>query len=569
MKTTDFQRGAVRPKPILAVLYAVAALATAPAVTQAGDVTADRLLHTDREPQNWLTYYGNYRGWRYSPLAQINAGNVQKLTVKWSFVPGPDEDFQVTPMVADGVMYVTSPKHTVYALDATSGKILWRYNHKFPEKMAVSIWGPSKHRGVALARDRVILATNDGQVIALDAKSGEVKWSTKAADHEAGLGFIQPPLIVGDKAIVGTFTAEFATRGFVAAYDVATGKEVWRFDTVPGPGQPGNETWSGDSWKYGCGPVILPPTYDAALNLIYMGVGNPCPMWNGDVRQGDNLYTNSIVALDPDNGRLAWHRQLIPHDVWDLDTFGEVVLIDTQIGGKPRRALLQATKGGYLYALDRTEGRFLYAKAFVPRITWAKGLDSDGKPIPGAVPGSTTETLCPGALSGAKSWNQTAYSPQLDYIFIPAGDVCDDVKQADVNPQPKPGDLHLGGEAKKWSNGGGLLTAFDVKTGDMRWQYKSRYPMRSSVLATAGGLVFTGDLESNVLAFDARDGRLLWKFAAGSMPHNSMTYSVSGKQYVAVGVGWGQVLANFLPSYAPELANVPRGSLLLVFGLPD
>ena len=206
----------------------------------------------------------------------------------------------------------------------------------------------------------------------------------------SGSGFHSAALIVGDKAIVGTFTAEFATRGFVAAYDVISGKEVWRFNTVPGPGEPGNETWSGDSWKNGCGPVILPPTYDSALNLVYVGTGNPCPMWNGEVRKGDNLYTNSILALDPDTGKLAWYRQLIPHDVWDLDTFGEVVLVDTRIAGKATKVALQAGKTGYLYALDRNEGRFLYAKPFVPRITWAKGLDDDGKPIPGAMPGSTT-----------------------------------------------------------------------------------------------------------------------------------------------------------------------------------
>jgi len=553
----------------LASLSAAAVFIASASLVGATDVTPARLLNAEKEPQNWLTYYGNYKGWRYSKLAQINTTNVQKLTVQWAFVPGAEEDFQVTPIVADGVMYITSPMHTVYALDATNGRILWRHNHKFPEKMPAAVWGPSKHRGVSLAGDRVILTTNDGQILSLDAKTGEQQWGIQAADYQAGLGFNQPPLIVGDKAIVGTFTAEFATRGFVAAYDVHSGKEVWRFNTVPGPGEPGNETWAGDSWKYGCGPVILPPTYDAELNLIYVGTGNPCPMWNGDVRKGDNLYTNSMLALNPDTGRLVWYKQLIPHDVWDLDTFGEVVLVDTRIDGHPVRAALQAGKSGYFYAMDRAEGRFLYAKPFVSRITWAKGLDSEGKPIPGVGPGSSAETICPAALSGGKSWNQTAYSPKLDYLFIPAGDVCVDVKQAEVNPTPKASDLHIGGQPEKASSSGGTLTAFDVKTGEPKWQYKSLYPMRSSVLATAGGVLFTGDLESNVLAFDARDGRLLWKFPAGSMPQNSITYSVGGKQYVAVGVGWGQVLANFLPSYVPKLAQVPRGSLLLVFGLPD
>ncbi|MBI1397850.1 MAG: PQQ-dependent dehydrogenase, methanol/ethanol family [Betaproteobacteria bacterium] len=550
-------------------ILAAGALALCAFSTHASDVSPQRLLHTDSEPQNWLTYYGNYKGWRYSELSQVNTDNVKDLTVKWTFLPGAEEDFQTTPIVVDGVMYIATPKNTVYALDATNGKILWRHDHKLPDNMPVQLWGPSKSRGVSVSGNQVFLATGDGQIIALDAKTGSENWHTVAADYKAGNGFIQPPLIVGDLAIVGTFTAEIATRGFVAAYNVHTGKQAWRFDTIPGPGQPGHETWAGDSWKHGCGPVILPPTYDADMDLIYFGVGNPCPMWNGDVRKGDNLYTNSIVALHPETGRLEWYHQLIPHGVWDLDTFGEVVLVNTRINGRPVRAALQAGKSGYFYAIDRTEGQFLYAKPFVSRITWAKGLDDEGRPIPGVVPGDTTQTLCPGAVSGGKSWNQTAYSPKLDYYFIPAGEVCDNVKQAEVSPTAKPGDLILGGKFESAKGSGGSLTAFDVKTGQPVWKYNSPFPMRSSVLATAGGLLFTGDLESDVLAFDAANGKVLWKFPAGSMPQSSITYSVNGKQYVAVGVGWGQVLANFLPAYMPELAKVPRGSVLLVFALPD
>jgi len=554
---------------ILIFVIAIIGLTFSASAVMAGNITPARLLNTDKEPQNWITYYGNYRGWRYSKLNQINTTTVQNLGVSWAFVPGAEESFQVTPVVEDGVMYIASPKHTVFALDATNGKILWRHDHKFPEKMPAAVWGPNRSRGVALAESSVFLATNDGKVISLNAKTGEENWSIQSADYQSGLGFNQPPLIIGDKAIVGTFTAEMANRGFVAAYDIHTGKEVWKFNTVPGPGEPGHETWAGDSWKFGCGPVILPPTYDPDLDLIYAGVGNPCPMWNGDDRPGDNLYTNSIIALKPNTGQLVWYRQLIPHGVWDLDTFGEVILVDTRINGRPARVALQAGKNGYFYALDRSEGRFLYAHPFVSRITWTKGLDSEGKPTPGVMPGDKTQTLCPGALSGAKSWNQSAYSPELDYLFIPAGDVCDNVKRTAADPNIKPGDLQLGGQPDKWSSGAGTLTAFDVGTGTAKWQYKSPYPMRSSVLATAGGLVFTGDLEGEVLALDARSGQVLWKFPVGSMPQNSITYSVHGKQYVAVGVGWGQVLANFTPAYVPELAKVPRGSMLMVFALPN
>ncbi len=548
---------------IACLLAGLAALGTG-----ATEVTPERLRDTAAKPHNWLTYYGNQRGWRYSGLDQINTANVAELSVAWTFVPGPEEDFQATPIVVDGVMYLVSPQHTVFALDARNGRILWRYDHAFPDEMPVSAWGPMRHRGVGVARDLVILPTNDGQVVALDAATGEKRWAVQVADYRVGQGFNFPPLIVGDKAIVGSYTMEFATRGFLAALDVGTGEELWRFWTVPGPGEAGNETWAGDSWKGGCGPVILPPTYDAELDLIYSGTGNPCPMWNGDARKGDNLYTDSMLALNPHDGELVWYEQLIPHDVWDLDTFGEVVLIDTEVRGRQAKLAVQAGKSGFFYAMDRVEGEFLYAKPFVERITWTLGLDERGKPIPGAVPGETSATLCPGALSGGKSWNQTAYSPALDYLFIPAGEVCDEVKKVEVPPDQPPDALLPGGEVQGASSAGGSLTAFDMKTGEPVWRFESPFPMRSSVLATAGDLLFTGDLESRVLALDARSGELVWQFAAGSMPQNSITYAVDGRQYVAVGVGWGHVLANFMPGYAPALKSVPRGSLLLVFALP-
>lgn len=557
----------------LAKPFAVAALGALVALSPSAfsePVTAQRLLNADKEPGNWLSFYGNYQGWRYSPLKQVDTSNVGRLSVKWTFLPGPEEAFQAVPIVVDGNMYLISPQHSVFALDATNGKLLWRYTHKFPEKMPAKFWGGGKHRGVAVTGEKILMTTNDGKVLALDRQNGKVLWENQAADVLQGQGFMVPPTIVGNKAIAGVATSEFATRGFIAAYDTDSGKEVWRFNTTAAPGEPGGETWTGDSWKYGCGPVWMPPTYDATLNLIFVGTGNPCPMWDGDVRKGDNLYTNSILALDPDTGKLRWHYQVTPHDVWDLDAQAEVMLVDAVVDGRTRKLALQAGKNGFFYGFDRVEGRYLYGKPAVSRITWTKGLGADGRPAPGVVPGNATEDLCPGALSGAKGPENMSYSPQLNLVFIPLGDVCDQVKKLEANPEPKPGDLHFGGEFKgKNTANGGYVRAFDVTTGQLKWTHQSPYPVRTSTLATAGGLVFAGDLEGNAIALRADDGRPLWKFPTSSVPMTSMSYAVNGEQYIAYSVGVGQVLANVLPVYIPEAANIPRGAMLVVFALPD
>lgn len=536
------------------------------------DVTSERLLNAEGEPNSWLMYYGNYKGWRYSPLQQIDATNVKRLVVKWKFRTGSgDENFQVTPLVVDGVMYLTNQRNEIFALQAETGKILWRYTHfqiEFSPQMRGRVWGHAQHRGVAVARGKVFLATQDAHLVALDAKTGEVLWKTQAGDSDEGHGFTSPPLIVGDKAILGIFTGEFPTRGFIDAYDIETGKRVWRFYTVPGPGEPGHETWGGDSWKYGCGPAWLPGSYDPELNLVFIGIGNPCPMFSGDERPGDNLYTDSIVALDPESGKLKWHFQVIPHDLWDYDAANELVLVDMEVDGKPVKALLQANKNGYLYAVDRTSGRLLYAKPFVDRITWTKGLDAAGRPSLGAFPTPEGAVVCPSAF-GAKSWNHMAYHPERSQVYIPASDMCQWMKQAQV--KPRRGVVYFGGEGRELGAGAdGLLQAIDVKTGESRWRYRSKYPMMASVLATGGGLVFTGDLEGNALAFDASDGKLLWSFATGSGLRGSpISYAVGGKQYIAVPSGWGGVAAAGFSRAFPALADAPRGSTLFVFTLPE
>lgn len=532
---------------------------TGEAVSQ--NVTAERLVKADREPANWMTYYGAYNGWRYSALTQINTQNVEQLAVKWSFTMGEYQGLQVTPIVVDGVMYLASADNHVYALNAATGERLWR--HTYLPKATGRI-----NRGVAVAGNKVFLGTWDAHLIALDAKTGERQWKTWVGDFDAGHRITSPPLIVNNKAIIGYGTMEFPTRGAIVAYHVDTGERLWQFHTIPEPGEAGHETWDGKSWQYGCGPAWLPGTYDAELDLVYIGIGNPCPMYNGADRTGDNLYTNAIVALEPDTGKLKWYFQSLPHDVWDYDAVNEPVLVDTHLQGRSVRGLLQAGKNGYFYVIDRTNGKFLRANPFVPRITWTTGLDANGRPAIGNVPGSSPALICPSAFGGT-SWNHMAYHPQTGYVYIPAADMCASV--VTYHSRPTHGHQFRGGRAVEMDAGpNGLLVAIDVATGETKWQYKSPYPMFASVLTTAGGLVFTGDLEGNALAFDAATGKQLWHAATGA-PHRGspVTYAINGVQYIAILSGWGSVAARFLPRFFPGLPAVTRESKLVVFGLPD
>ncbi|MCI0529775.1 MAG: PQQ-binding-like beta-propeller repeat protein, partial [Nitrospira sp.] len=376
--------------------------------------------------------------------------------------------------------------------------------------------------------------------------------------------FTSPPLIVKDKAIIGIGTFAFPTRGFIDAYDIETGKLIWRFYTIPGPGEPGNETWGrGDAWKYGGAAAWMPGTYDPELNLVYMGTGNPYPYWDGEVRPGDNLYSSSILALDPDTGKLKWYFQVTPHDVWEYDATSERVLVDIEIQGRLVKAFLQANKNGYFYVLDRTNGQLLSAKPFISRIDSIKGLDEKGRPIPGIVPTPEGAVYFPSA-TGAKNWNQMAYHPQTGYVYIPV--ILEYLEVKVVRVEPRKGVLYPGGEWRvSPSNWGGQLIAMEVKTGEIKWQYSTKYLMIASVLATAGGLVLTGDMEGNALAFDSSNGKLLWTFNTGSAHHGSpITYAVNGKQYIAVPSGTGRLWVGDYPDSPP---GMPMTSTLFVFGL--
>src|SRR4051794_3199212 len=358
-------------RPLLLALLAAAPVA--------GQVTYDRLLHADREAQNWLTYSGAYAGQRYSPLDRITPRNVRTLEQKWVFQIDSLQKFEATPLVVDGVIYVTQPPNDVVALDARTGRAFWVYNHRISPDVRVCCG--MVNRGLAILGDTLFMAAVDAQLVALDARTGKPIWKTRVADPDARYSLTVAPLVVKDKVIVGVAGGEFGIRGFLAAYDVKTGKEAWRFYTIPGPGEPGHETWqSGDAWKHGGGSVWVTGSDHPRLNPTYWGIGNPGPDWNPSQRKGDNLYTDSVVALDAGTGKLKWHFQFTPNDPYDYDSVQVPVLADANWEGAARKLLLLANRNGFFYVLDRVTGKFLSGKPFV-KVNWASGLDDAGRPV--------------------------------------------------------------------------------------------------------------------------------------------------------------------------------------------
>ena len=387
-----------------------------------GQVTYERLLKAAEEPHNWLTYSGDYSGRRYNLLKQIHTGNVEHLAVQWVFQTGTTGKFEATPLVIDGIMYLSGQGNQAYALDARTGRLIWRYQRTLPDNLLLCCG--EVNRGLAALGDKVFLATLDAHVVALDSKTGSVIWDVAAQDYRKGYIFTSAPLVVKDKVVVGVSGGEYGIRGFIEAYDAETGKRAWRFYTIPAPGEPGNETWAGDSWKTGGASAWLTGSYDPELNLIYWGTGNPGPVLYGGDREGDNLYSDCVVALDADTGKLKWYFQFTPHDVHDWDAGQIPVLLDLEYRGRPRKLLAWANRNGFFYLLDRTNGQFLFAKAFV-KVTWAKEIDPDGRPVllPNSDPTPEGNYICPG-LAGGTNWMSPSFHPQTGYLYVPTHEEC-------------------------------------------------------------------------------------------------------------------------------------------------
>lgn len=506
--------------------------------------------HAD-EPRNWLTYSGALNGQRYSKLSQITTANAKNLELKWVLQARPPAEpaskYEATSLVVDGVLYTVEPPNVVVALDASTGRIFWTYAYN-PSPAARLCCG-RVNRGLAILGNTLFMGTIDGKLIALDARDGHPVWTVSLGRPEAGYSVTVAPLIVKNMVIAGPAGGEYGISGFLSAYDPATGKEIWRFNTVPLPGEPGHETWGGDSWKHGSGSIWTTGSYDADLNTIYWGVGNPGPDWNGDPRPGDNLYTSSVIALDADTGKLKWHYQFTPHDEFDFDSTQVPVLADLTWQGKPRKLLLFANRNGYFYVLDRTTGEFLLAKPFV-KVNWASGFDAKGKPV--QVGHSTPEgMLIYPNNQGGTNWYNPAFSPRTELFYIPSWM---DTYSVNISRREEyvEGNQFGGGTATHdvpglrpgFTNrrlpemGWGAIQAVDPHTGDVKWQFKMADVTDSGVLATAGDVVFAGGREGYFYALDAKSGAMLWKgMVGGQVTAGPVTYEVEGKQYVSVPAG--------------------------------
>jgi alcohol dehydrogenase (cytochrome c) len=515
-------------------------------------VSFDRLLNTNKEPQNWLTYSGTIMSQRYSALTQVTPENVKNLELQWVYQARSLEKFEATALVVDGIMYTVQAPNDVIALDAVTGRVYWTY--QFTPSTAARPCCGRVNRGLAILGDTLFMGTIDAHLIAIDAKNGKPLWEVAVAKPEAGYAITHAPLVVKDKVIVGTAGGEFGIRGFIAAYDVRTGKEAWRFYTIPGPGEPGHETWAGDSWKTGGASVWMTGSYDPQSNLTYWGVGNPGPDYNGDLRKGDNLYSDSVVALDADTGKLKWYYQFSPHDEFDYDSVQVPVLADMQWQGRPRKVMLWANRNGLFYALDRTTGQFLKGTPFV-EVTWMNGFDEKGRPmrIPGKVPTPEGTLIYPGNHGGT-NWNNPSFSPRTGLFYVGAwagygstfkklddeytegrryvgGGQTSAIPGGATTPQPPT-------NTRNETEGYGAIRALDAVTGERKWEFKMNDVTDGGILTTASDLLFSGGREGYFFALDARNGSLLWRTAVGgTVASGPMTYSVGGRQYVAVAAG--------------------------------
>jgi alcohol dehydrogenase (cytochrome c) len=504
-------------------------------------ITSQDHLDGFKNPARWLMYSGDYTGRRHSPLAQITPGNVARLAAQWAFqadsmVAG--RGFEGTPLMLDGVLYVTGNNNTAWAIDVRTGAQLWRYRRNLPAALTYGSANAS-NRGFAALGDLLFMGTLDAHLLAFDRRTGKVVWDVPVDDFKIGYAITQAPLIVKDKVIIGIAGGDIPTRGFVDAYDPKTGARIWRFYTIPAAGEPGSETWSDVSvLPRGGGATWQTGSYDPDLNLLYWGTGNPNPDYYGDDRKGDNLYTTSLLALDPDSGKLKWHYQFTPHDTHDWDSNHVPVLADLTINGRARKVVMVANRNGFFYTLDRQTGEVLVGKPFTTT-NWAREIGKDGRPVVLSL-GVTTlaKPVCVPDYRGGTNFNPPSYDAAAQLFFVMARETC--AVYSPRKEEPVAGRSFMSGGMEKLPEPDfSALRAIDPKTGAIKWEYKFEESSLAGVMSTASGLVFTGDQDGYFNAFDSRTGKLLWRYRTGSPIHGAAatTYMLDGRQYVLIPSG--------------------------------
>ncbi|MBF8270802.1 MAG: quinonprotein alcohol dehydrogenase [Gammaproteobacteria bacterium] len=534
---------------------------------------------------DWPHYGGTHMSWRYSALDQINAGNVKQLSPVWIFQTGEYTDaLQATPIVVDGILYISTNNSKVFALDAATGDLIWQYDYPVLELGDANfvLYG-AQNRGVAVADGKVFLGTHDNYLVALDAKSGQELWKVNIDNaSQCGCAPRGAPLVVNDIVVIGGTGGDGAHRGYLTAFNIRTGRLAWRWYTIPAAGEKGNETWKGDSWKHGGGANWMTGSFDPELNLIYWGTGNAASdFYSGDrvtdgsnVERDVNLYTASVVALDAASGKLKWHYQEIPNDVWDYDSAYEVILFDRVLDGKLRKLLVHMNKSGMTFVLDRVTGEYINAFLANEVNNFITGIGPGGKLLGRKEPviGKEVE-ICPSGFAGGKSWNQMAYSPRTNLVYAPLLEIC--MKVTAMQQEAREGEFYAGGSGSVFLPPGrdhySHLDAFDAVSGEVKWSYPYPYVLLASVLSTAGNLVFTGKPDGNYFALDASTGTELWSFQTGAGHRgSSISYSVAGRQYIATPTGWGTIVGPMTASLFPDAGKSWRtGSTLVVFALPE
>jgi alcohol dehydrogenase (cytochrome c) len=539
------------------------------APTHAGPVTTEDLLKAQDNAAEWIMYGRDFRNWRYSPLDDITPENAAQLKPVWAMSTGGQlGGLEATPLFRDGVLYFSADYARVFAVDARTGNIVWRYEPEYEDGLTSALCCGPIHRGVAMKDDLIFVARLDAKLVALNRADGKVVWEQTIDDWKRGVTANSAPLVVGDHVIVGISGGEYGVRGYLNSYNAKDGKLEWQTYIVPAPGEPGSETWpKDDTWQKGGGPTWLTGSYDAETNTLYWGTGNPGP-WAADLRPGDNLWTNCMLALDPDTGKIKWGFQYTPNDSWDYDGMSTPILIDTKIDGQDRKIAAVSNRNGYFYALDRTNGEFIYAFPVVDGINWTTGLDpktgrpdvveamkpkSDGKKVGPIIPG----------LEGGTNWFPPAYDPESGMFYVAVNQWGMGLTAWEKGKlQYKPGDFYMGVDYQMYRMGDtiGRIKAIDVANKKVAWEVDSPLPLFAGMLVTKGGVLFTGDQRGRMLALNAKTGELLWKFQTGSGINASpITYELDGKQYVAILSGLGGD-----PSF---YYSAPKGGMLWVFSV--
>jgi alcohol dehydrogenase (cytochrome c) len=587
-------------KSLTSALAGSLLMATALTPARAADMTTDRLLNPQREPQNWILHHGNYQGHRFSLLKQINTGTVKSLKLAYTVALGgfqaggryANGALEATPLVEDGIMYVPDGWGSVYAIDLTAGSkavIKWKMDPGTDRAWAgdVACCGVN-NRGVALWKDKVISISLDGRLFAISKQTGEVAWERKVAEPATGETLTVAPLIVRDLAIVGAAGGEFGIRGYIEATDLNTGKAAWRTYTIPGSGEPGNETWKDgkERWKHGGGSIWETATYDPESDTFYQGIGNAGPDYDIQYRPGDNKWAASVLAIAPNDGKIKWGFQYTPQDPYDYDEISEHPIINAKVNGEDRKLVVHAARNGFFYALDRVNGSFIAGKQYADEVNWTPGLDpKTGRPLnydantdiqmyasgSHGMRGQPSARTCPSNVGG-KNWEPSAYNPELGLMFVPSIEGCNTIEtleQKDMEDQggtAKARERFTGGSAKTVQRLYGSLKAVDPVTGETRAALKMSYPNYGGALATAGDLVFLGEADGTFGAYDAKTLQQVWSFNTGTgINAPPVTFAVNGKQYVAVLAGSRQNVNIY--GLAPEIKNMAPASMLYVFAL--